>query len=153
VIIPRVGACSGANIFGGSARLVTRQPISVEGSVVIDITAGRIRPHASDPISQTVKSPSGHFIRRRPRVQDRRPLLQARNSWLPSKASNMLTSVRKVEIIPGTILVAVVWYHQPSMRGDPLARSPFGSKSAEIAHGAIWLDYLHSPHTALSQWF
>jgi hypothetical protein len=65
----------------------------------------------------------------------------------------MLTSVRKKwETILGAILVAIVWYRQPSMRGDPLARTLFGSESAEITHGAIWLFYLYSPHTALLHW-
>jgi hypothetical protein len=34
------------------------------------------------------------------------------------------------------------------MRGDPLARTLFGSKSAETTHGTFWVHYLHSPHTA-----
>jgi hypothetical protein len=34
------------------------------------------------------------------------------------------------------------------MRGDPLARTLFGSKPAETTHGTIWVHYLHSPHTA-----
>ena len=38
---------------------------------------------------------------------------------------------------------------QTGMRGDPLTRTLFGSKSAEIAHGTIWLLYLYSPHAAL----
>ena len=36
------------------------------------------------------------------------------------------------------------------MHGDPLARTLFGSKSAETTHGTIWLLYLHSPHAAFS---
>ena len=36
------------------------------------------------------------------------------------------------------------------MRRDPLARTFFRSKSAEIAHGAIWPHYQHSPHRAFS---
>src|ERR1700746_2800848 len=85
--------------------------------------------------------------------QGRRCLLHTRNNWLPSKASNILTSVRKKwETIRGAILVAIVWYHQPGMRRDPLTHTLFGSKSAEITHGAIWLFYLYSPHTALLHW-
>jgi hypothetical protein len=36
------------------------------------------------------------------------------------------------------------------VRGDPLERTLFGSKSAETTHGTIWQHYLHSPHTAFS---
>jgi hypothetical protein len=36
------------------------------------------------------------------------------------------------------------------MHSDPLARTLFGSKSAETTHGTIWLLYLHSPHAAFS---
>jgi hypothetical protein len=36
------------------------------------------------------------------------------------------------------------------MRDDPLARTLFGSKSAETTHGTIWLHYLHSPPAAFS---
>lgn len=38
------------------------------------------------------------------------------------------------------------------MRGDPLTRTFFGSKSTETTHGTIWLHYQHSPHTAFSNW-
>ena len=42
------------------------------------------------------------------------------------------------------------WIYQASMSGDPVARTRWGAKSAEITHAAIWPSDLHAPHAALS---